>query len=940
MLKYCALISLCACACLAGDFITAQGARLVIGQGTFTGQNSGASNTLIGAVGGVAYAADTLFVADSNRVGFTPINNRVLIYNNLSQNFPQPEAPIAPYSGRCPVCVGNANVVLGQPDFTGTDYHTAANGLRLPTAIASDGHIVAVADTENNRVLIWKSIPQVNGQPADIVLGEPDMNTVLTTIPVTASTLRAPQGVWIQNGKLFVADTLHHRVLIWNSIPTANNQPADVVVGQPNMTTANEPSLTDPTLGAQANTLLNPVSVTSDGVHMFVADLGHNRALIWNSIPTQNYAPADVELGQLDMNTAIADNAYTGTPASDSTDTTDKETPVMCTVPLGTDPAGNPNYPGLCEYTLNFPRYVLTDGTRLFVADGGNDRVLIYNTIPTKNNTPANFVLGQPDFVTVQVTSTTDLFHPLLKQSAADVTPTPTSLAWDGANLYVADPSNRRVLVFTPEQALVPVNGVRNSASLEIYALGSITLGGSIVANDEVTVTITPPSTAANPSPAGVSYTYKIVSGDTFETIYLALVGLINAGSGDPNVFAEYEPSLTLLKLIARSPGPNGNNVGIATSVSTGAQITATASGSTLQGGQDAAIVAPGTIVSLVGYGGLADAAVAADLTQPALPLELGGVEVYFDGIRSPLFYVSPTQINVQIPYEVQDSNSISCFVRIQHADGSVTVTDALGVSIAQDNGQSVGVPGLYAGPGEDPRPATAFHSSSYATGLISVDGTITAGDTATITIGGRAYYYTINANDTLQSVRDGLIALIDSNPEEQVIASVAGAFTRIYLQAKVPGPEGNGIPLTTSASNNATIVLTATNATMCCANIAGAPVTVNNPAVPGEIIEFYATGLGLITPPAANQAIVDGAQYTGPAVNNPTSFVSSLINNTTANVVSAGLMVGAVGIYQVLLELGGGTVPSPAAQVTISQDIYTSNVVTIPVSNPLAPTP
>jgi uncharacterized protein (TIGR03437 family) len=159
-------------------------------------------------------------------------------------------------------------------------------------------------------------------------------------------------------------------------------------------------------------------------------------------------------------------------------------------------------------------------------------------------------------------------------------------------------------------------------------------------------------------------------------------------------------------------------------------------------------------------------------------------------------------------------------------------------------------------------------------------------------------------------------------------------------LQAKIPGPEGNGIPLTTQASNNSTLVLTATNPTMCCANVAGAPVTANNPAVPGEIIGFYATGLGLIQPDVARQAIVDGAKYEGPAVNDPISFVSSLINNTTANVVSASLLVGSVGIYEVLLELGGGTNPSPAAQVTISQDIYTSNVVTIPVSNPLSPLP
>ncbi len=936
MLKYCALISLCACACLAGDFITGQGARLVIGQPNFTAQNSGSSSTLLGGVGGVAYAADTLFVADSNRTGFTPENNRVLMFTNLSQTFPQPLSPIPPDSGRCPVCVGQAGLVLGQPDFATTDYNISANGLRLPTAIASDGRMLAVADTGNNRILIWMSIPQLNGQPADIVLGQPNMNTVQQTVEVNAISFRSPQGIWIQNGKMFVADTLNHRVLIWKTIPTVNNQPADIVIGQPNMTTANQPSLTDVTLGAEPNTLLNPVSVTSDGTRMYVADLGHNRVLIWNSIPTQNYASADVEIGQQNMQSAIADNAFTGTAATSSTDNVDKEVPVMCTVSNDVDQYGNPTYPNECEYTLNFPRFALSDGTRLFIADGGNDRVLIYNQIPTQNMPAADLVLGQIDFISDQVTSVTSLFMPLLMQSASNVTPTPTSLAWDGTNLYVTDPSNRRVLVFTPEQDSIPINGVVNSAILETFALGSVTLGGTVAANDTVTVTITPPSTFNNPTPTGVNYTYKIITGDTDETIYLALVALINGannGAGDPWVFATYVPSLTLLELTARIPGPNGNNIGIAVSESTNASITATASGSTLQNGQDPTIIAPGTIVSLLGTG-LADQTVAADPTQPTLPLELGGVEVYFDGIRSPLFFVSPTQINVQVPYEVQDANSSSCFVLIQHADGTVTATTALGVPIAPQN------PGLYGGSGPDPRPAKAFHTYNNANDLIDIDGTITAGDTGTISIGDRNYYYTVSLNDTLMSVRDAFIGLINGNPEELVTASAAGAFTRILLIAKVPGPEGDTIAVATSASANASLVLTAENPTMCCANVAGAPVDANNPAVPGEIITFYATGLGLITPPAANSAIVDGAQYTGPAVNNPVSFVSSLINNTTANVVSAGLMVGAVGIYQVLLQLGGGTLPSPLAQVTISQDIYTSNVVTIPVSNPLAPTP
>jgi hypothetical protein len=480
MLKYCALFSLCAWVCLAGDFVTGQGARLVVGQATFTQQDPGASDTLLGGVGGVAFGGDTLVVSDSNRMGFTPINNRVLLYKNVSQSFPQPLSPLLPYSGRCPVCVGRASVVLGQPDFTSSNYQSGgASGMRLATGVATDGRMLAVADTGNNRVLIWKSIPTVNGQPADLVLGQPDMNTILSTVVTDARSLRAPQGVWIQNGKFFVADTLNHRVLIWNSIPTANRQPADVVIGQPNFNSAYEPSLTDPTLGAQANTLLNPVSVTSDGFRMYVADLGHNRVLIWNSIPTQNAAPADVEIGQVDMNSAIADNSFTGMPATSATDTTNKETPTLCNVSISTDLAGNPTYPDRCKYTLDFPRFALSDGTRLFVADGGNDRILIYNHVPTQNTAAADVVLGQPDDISSVVSSTTDLFHPLINQSASDITPSPTALAWDGSNLYVTDPGNRRVLVFTPEQALIPINGVRNAASQEIFALGSVTLGGT-----------------------------------------------------------------------------------------------------------------------------------------------------------------------------------------------------------------------------------------------------------------------------------------------------------------------------------------------------------------------------------------------------------------------------------------------------------------------------
>ena len=51
-----------------------------------------------------------------------------------------------------------------------------------------------------------------------------------------------------------------------------------------------------------------------------------------------------------------------------------------------------------------------------------HDRILIFNTIPTQNSPAADVILGQPDEFSSIVSSLTDLFHPLLRQSAADIT--------------------------------------------------------------------------------------------------------------------------------------------------------------------------------------------------------------------------------------------------------------------------------------------------------------------------------------------------------------------------------------------------------------------------------------------------------------------------------------------------------------------------------------
>jgi hypothetical protein len=917
---------------------------MTIGQTTFTAQDIAApSNARLGAVGGVAYANNTLFIVDSNKIAATPLQNRVLIYNNVSSFILAPTATI-PQGLRCPVCIGpdqhGANVVVGQPDFnTVTTPYTTQNGFQTPTGVASDGNVLAVADTDNNRVLIWKTIPTTNNANADVVLGQPDFKTANPPPQSpTASSMRGPQGVWIQGARLFVADTQNHRVLVWNSIPTTNNQPADYVLGEPNLTTA--PPTTASDVATRANTLYSPVSVSSDGQRLFVADLSHNRVLIWNSIPTTNQVPADVEIGQPDMTSETANNVL-GSCVSNGTDKANNPTyPSGCTTfcpSTGTDSASNPTYPQMCGRTLNFPRFALSDGQRLYIADGGNDRILVYNSIPTQNGQPADEIIGQVDEFTDQVTDSSDTTSPVanILSSSPNTIRTPLSLAWDGTNLYAADPYDRRVLVYTPGQPSVPINGITNAASLAVYAIGTVVFGGTITSGDIITVTIN-----------GTNYTYTVTANDNLGTITSNMLNVIkssNSGAGDPNVIATSNPGFDELVLTARVPGSGGDAITLAASVAaasstTTATETATASSAVLTGGSNAAQVAPGTLVSIFGtdlsdvpannsVAGTPDA-------QGYYPGDLAGVEVYFDGIKAPLISVSSTQINTQVPFEVNGSNGVTAFVRTVHNDGSITASTSISVPIVPGN------PGIFAEGGQDPRPGIVYHTSSNAIAIISVDGSILANDVATVTIENRSYSYTIESTDSLTTVRDGLIALINANSDEKVIASPSGQFTRIILTAKVAGPDGNGIPVSASQHpNTALILLSVLNSppVTCCASVAGSRVTPDNPAVPGEVLTLYAAGIGLTTlADGTTQAGATGQIYTGPAYNIPENSVDNAqLGITSANVLSAGLVPGTAGIYQVTFQISATLPSNPNTRLFIAQNVFTSNIVTVPVQAP-----
>jgi uncharacterized protein (TIGR03437 family) len=81
--------------------------------------------------------------------------------------------------------------------------------------------------------------------------------------------------------------------------------------------------------------------------------------------------------------------------------------------------------------------------------------------------------------------------------------------------------------------------------------------------------------------------------------------------------------------------------------------------------------VSPGEIISITGLNLGPDTATTASLSagQQILPSSLGGVQVLFDGVATPLLYVSSTQINAIVPFGIADQPETTMVVK--NASGS-----------------------------------------------------------------------------------------------------------------------------------------------------------------------------------------------------------------------------------------------------------------------------
>jgi hypothetical protein len=303
-------------------------ADFVLGQTDFVSNLSGTGSAQMGGPQSPVTAEGRLFVAEYS-------NNRILVWNSLPTT-----------------TAASADLVVGQSGFDVNSTACTQDGLSSPESVFVVGGKLLVADSGNNRVLVWNELPTTSGEPADLVLGQGDFSKCAANdadqsgasdASPANNTLNYPGDIWSDGSRLIVADSSNNRVLIWNSFPTDNFAPADLVLGQPDMTSN--------TSAAGATGLNYPYFLSSNGNQLFVADANNNRVLIWDGIPAASEAPADRVLGQADFdNVAVNDDDQEGTPDATAS-----------------------------ARVFDFPDGVHLFDESLIVTDNGNSRFLIFD---------------------------------------------------------------------------------------------------------------------------------------------------------------------------------------------------------------------------------------------------------------------------------------------------------------------------------------------------------------------------------------------------------------------------------------------------------------------------------------------------------------------------------------------------------------------------------
>lgn len=321
-----------------------------------------------------------LFVSDGTNGNST---NRVLVYNlNADDTFPD----------RIP------DFVLGEPDFSTSNSVVSQATMNNPYGLAYDaaGQRLFVADSGDNRVLIFNVATIINGQNAVNVLGQ--SNFTSSGIGKTQTGMNAPRGLAYDsvNKRLFIADSGSNRVLVYNVATVTDGEAASNVLGQTNFTLSGAAT-------TQAG-MSNPGAVAYDTstTRLFVAQSTVNRVTIFN-VSTSTIADGENAANVLGQTT------FTGS--------------------TGSNTAGGTSQPAGLAFD--------SATSRLFVALNFNARITVFDLVTTTDGENAINILGQTSFAGLSSAVT---------QSGVSA---PKTMTYDSLShrLFVPDLS-RRVEVF------------------------------------------------------------------------------------------------------------------------------------------------------------------------------------------------------------------------------------------------------------------------------------------------------------------------------------------------------------------------------------------------------------------------------------------------------------------------------------------------------------
>jgi len=350
----------------------------------------------------------------------------------FNRNFPTPEGasnfdiePLLHADGPGLILGGeNAEIPLAEPIVPS---RTSMFGPRGAVLAGPEGPLI-VCDTGHHRLMIWNKKPDHDNAPCDFIIGQPgfDREGRNAKGEPNASTLNVPTGVVTDGKILVVADAWNHRVLIWNSIPTEMNQPADVVIGQKDFSGAlvnrGEEVRADTTNWCYGVALL-------DG-NLIVADTGNRRVLLWKGIPSQNGEPADMVLGQEDL---VTRDENAGQEPG----------------PLG----------------MRWPHSVVSVDGKLLVSDAGNNRIMVWNNFPNKPGTPCDYVLGQKDCQSLEINRAAYLPN-------AKSLNMPYGMTAIGDWLIAADTANSRLVGWKVQSLGADAPAIGVGAQPDLYSKG------------------------------------------------------------------------------------------------------------------------------------------------------------------------------------------------------------------------------------------------------------------------------------------------------------------------------------------------------------------------------------------------------------------------------------------------------------------------------------